>query len=138
MDSDQPAPTRLKIVAGLFFFHGVCAILRFIVGLFYNSICINLGVVNVFIGWGLIRYSRGWRTCALVFLWIRLIAIPIISVLLICSSGPVYFHVLGRRIAPMSEVYAHAFGAAFLALSVWEYHVLTRPGIRKLFGVQED
>ena len=138
MDSNQPAPTRLKIVAGVFIFNGVCSIIAFLLDLFDDRFFVDLRMVYVFVGWGLIRYRRGWRTCALVFLWFELIGILLISVMLIFLPGPIYFQVFGIDVAPMREVYAHAMGAALFALAVWEYHVLTRPDIRKLFGVEAD
>ena len=86
MDSYQPAPASLKIVAALFIFGGICSAIEVIVSLMYGHININFGVLGLFIGPGLLRFSSGWRTCALVFLWIGFILTPIIA--LVFNGSP--------------------------------------------------
>ncbi len=135
MGSGQPPPTSLKIVAGLFIFSGVCSAIDVVVSLMHSHININFGVLGLFIGPGLLRFSRGWRTCALVFLWIALIGVPIIALLLMVSQGPFDFKVFGQKVGHASKGFGLAIAAVVFVLALWQYRVLTRPDIRKLFGV---
>ena len=136
MDSGQPPPTSLKIVAGLFIFGGVCSAIEVVVSLMHSHININFGVLGLFIGLGLLRFSRGWRTCALVFLWIALIGVPLIALLFMASQGPLDFKVFGQKVRHASKGFALATAAVVFVLALWQYRVLTRPDIRELFGIE--
>jgi len=135
MDSGQPPPTSLKIVAGLFIFGGVCSAIELVVSLMHSHININFGVLGLFIGPGLLRFSRGWRTCALVFLWIAMIGVPIIALLFMASQGPLDFKVFGQKVGHVSKEFGLAIAVILFLLSFWQYRVLTRPDVRTLFGI---
>jgi hypothetical protein len=133
MDNSKPIPTSLKVVAALFILSGICSLIDVVVSLMHNNI--NFGVLGLFIGPGLLRLRRGWRTCALVFLWIAMIGVPIIAVLFLTSSGPVDFVLFGQKVGHASKEFCIAIVAVVFALAVWQYRVLTRPDVRRLFGV---
>jgi len=135
MDSGQPAPSSLKIVAVLFIFGGVCSAIEVVVSLMHSHININFGLLGLFIGPGLLRFSRGWRTCALVFLWIAMIGIPIIALLFMASQGPLDFKVFGQKVGHISKELGLAIAVIMFLLSFWQYLVLTRPDVRTLFGI---
>ena len=135
MDSDQPPPTSLKIVAVLFIFGGVCAAIDVVASLMHSHISINFGVLGLFIGPGLLRFSRGWRTCALVFLWIGLIGVPIIALLFLAHQGPLDFRVFGQKVGHASKGLGLAAAGLAFVLALWQYRVLTRSDIRERFGV---
>lgn len=135
MDSNKPIPLSLKIVAGLFILNGISAAIEVVVALMHGHININFGVLGLFIGPGLLRYSRGWRTCALVLLWIAMIGFPIISFVFLSHSGPLDLNVFGQKIGHASKELGLAMAAILFALSLWPYYVLTRPDIRERFGV---
>jgi hypothetical protein len=104
-----------------------------------EHININFGVLGLFIGPGLLKLRRGWRTCALVYLVIALIAIPIITALSLGAPGSGFrICVFGRPLsrAPMELVLVIAVGA--FVLGVWALWVLTRPEIRALFGLDRS
>jgi hypothetical protein len=127
MDEPAELPISLKIVAGLFILSGISCVVEIVVALMYNRIDLDFGVLALFIGGGLRRLSRGWRTCGLVFLWIAIIGE--IAVLVFLASRPLDFTALGP----------YELGAVLavigLVLVVWSFRVLTRPDIRKLFGL---
>ena len=135
MDSNQPAPASLKIVAGLFIFGGICSAIEVIVSLMHNHINLNFGVLGLFIGPGLRRFSPSWRTCALVFLWIGLIGIPIIAFVLMTRPGPLDLKVFGQKVGHAPEELGLAIAAVAFLLTLWQYRVLTRPDVRDLFGI---
>jgi len=135
MDSNQSAPTSLKIVAGLFILYGVCSAVDVVVSLVLGNLTINLNVLAFFIGLGLLRFSRGWRTCALVVLWIYLIGLPIIALLIMLHHGPLDLNLAGQKVGHVSKGLSLGIAAVSFVLAFWQYRVLTRPDIRKFFGV---
>jgi hypothetical protein len=136
MDQNRQIPASLKVVAILFILGGLSAVIEVLVSLAHSRININFGVLGLFIGPGLLALRPGWRTCALVFLWIAMIALPIVAALMLMHSGPLDFNVFGQKVghAPKGFGLAVAFIVFFLAF--WQYRVLIRPDIRKLFGIE--
>ena len=135
MESDQPIPTSLKVVAWLFILGGICSAIEVIVSLIHAHVNINFGVLGLFIGPGLLRLRPGWRTCALVFLWIAMIGLPIITLLMFVHSGPLDVKLFGQKVGHASKELGVAIAVAIFLLAVWEYRVLTRAHIRRLFRV---
>ncbi|MEM7681529.1 MAG: hypothetical protein AAF288_06210 [Planctomycetota bacterium] len=128
-------PTSLIAVAVLFIVGGVFSVLEVLVSLANSRININFGVLGLFIGPGLLRLSRGWRTCALVFIWITLIAVPLFALLLIAVDGPLDYNVFGQKFGHASKAWGLVIVAIVFAIALWEYRVLTRPDVRRLFGL---
>jgi hypothetical protein len=129
-------PTSLKIVAYLFVLNGVMAIVEVLFSLANSRLSINFGVLGVFIGPGLLRFSQGWRTCALVWLWIGLIASPLILLMVISRNEPIDFLFFGKKSGTISKELVIPFALAIFIFTIWEYRVLTRPDVRKLFGLR--
>jgi hypothetical protein len=126
-------PFALKVVAALFFLGGVSAVIEVIVSLMNSRININFGVLGIFIGIGLFRLSQGWRTCALVFTWIALLALPAIGFLFLGHSGPLDFTFFGEKVGYASKEFGLAMIVALFIYTIWQYRVLTRPDVRHLF-----
>ncbi len=135
MDLYRPIPVSLKVVAGLFIVGGICSAIEVVVSLMHNHINVNFGVLGLFIGPGLLRLSRGWRTCALVFLWVVLLGAPIVGLLFIAHHGPLYLTLFGQRVGLASKELGAAVAGLVFALAMWQYRVLTRPDVRSLFGI---
>jgi hypothetical protein len=134
-DPKSRIPVALKMVAILFIVAGVLAIVEIVIALMRNHLNINLGVLNLFIGLGLLRLSRGWRTCALVFLWIAIIGLPIVAVVFLGSDVPLELKLFGQKIGHASKGLATTFVAVLFVVVLWQYWVLTRADIRKLFDL---
>ena len=135
MDENRQIPASLKAVAILFILGGIFAVIEVLVSLARSHININFGVLGLFIGPGLLALKPGWRTCALVFLWIAMIGIPIIAVLMLGHSGPLDFKIFGEEVGHASKEFSLAVAVILFLLSFWQYRVLTRPDVRRLFGV---
>ena len=101
----------------------------------------NFCVLGLWICAGLRRYSRPWRTCALVFIWLGFIFYGcVLAVFLYCvafnaeqiiQAPPFGFKDFKDSEA---ELIWPLIGVALLfALQFWQYRVLTRPEIRSLF-----
>ena len=129
-------PVLLKVVAWIFIIGGVLACIEIVVALMNEHVNINIGVLGLFIGPGLLKLRRSWRTCALAYLVIALITIPIITLLSLVAPASefgicIFGQPLGR--APMELVLVIAIGS--FSLGAWVLWVLTRPQIRALFGL---
>ncbi len=95
------------------------------------------------IGIGLLRYSRGWRVCALVFLWLAMVGFPLAGFLLVATDQPVRFTLFGQEVSEVPKtagvaVAGVAVAAVGFALALWRYRVLTRPRVRQLFGLSAE
>jgi hypothetical protein len=134
MDNTTPIPTSLKVVALLFVLSGIFSLIEIIVSLMRGHININFGVLALFIGPGLLRLSRGWRTCALALLWLAMAGLPILAILFITTSEPLDFKLFGQKIGHASKGAGIVLAALMFALAVWQYRILTRPDVRRLFG----
>src|SRR5688572_7526970 len=103
MDNTTRIPTALKVVALLFILSGIASLVDVVVSLTIDRLSINFGVLGLWIGPGLLCLSRGWRTCALVFLWIAMICVPMIAILFMNASGPIDFKLFGEKVGHVSK-----------------------------------
>lgn len=138
MDSRPKAPVSLVIVAVLFVLGGLSSLLEMVAAFGMGRISLNFGVLGMFIGPGLLRYSRGWRTCALVFIWIAMAGVPLIALLMLAVGGPLDFRVFGRKIGQLPLIYGLAVAGFAFGLALWQYYVLTRADIRRLFQLRRE
>ena len=133
MNDYRKIPLSLKIVAILFILGGITATIEMLVALTHNRISFNFGVLGFFIGPGLLALRPGWRTCALVFIWIGLIIAPLFILLMLGHSGAVDFKVLGAKIGHVPRGIALMMAIIEFLICFWQYRVLTHPDIRVLF-----
>ena len=128
----------LKIVAWLFIISGILAFIEILITLMKGHISLDFGVLGLFIGYGLLKLSRGWRTCALIYLWIFFIGMPTISILYITQpSGGFNVHIFGQPLARNPYVILY-FNVIFILLSLWIYRILTRAETKSLFGINNQ
>jgi hypothetical protein len=140
--SEHKIPVSLAIVSYLFFFPGamcfagVISILALIVISGGDAIggwvvpgCVlglAVGIFWTLLSRGLRRCSRGWRTCALFFIWWGFIAIAFnVTRYLMTQKTPDH---------ESATLFWVGYGMGFV-LQVWQYRVLTRPDVRELFGL---
>ena len=94
---------------------------------------LDFGVLGIPISFGLMRWSNGWRTCALVFLWAGMLLAPVAFFLGLSEQPPAAFKVFGVQLAFVSAVWLSVLSVPFFLLNVWQYRVLTQPEIRSSF-----
>ena len=135
MEEKPQIPTSLKVVAILFIIGGVFAAIEVLVSFVNGRININFGVLGLFIGPGLLALRPGWRTCGLVFIWIALIGMPIAAILMLAQPNSLRFGLFGLDVGHAPLVVGLAVAAGTFALAFWQYRVLTRPDVRRLFGL---
>ena len=116
---------------------GIFALVDVIMSLLLNRISINFGVLGLFIGPGLLALRPGWRSCAIVIFWISMIGLPIVAFFMLGHYGPLELKVFGQKVGYASKSFGLALVILFFFLTVWQYRVLTDPGIRRLFGVED-
>jgi len=85
-----------------------------------------IAILFVYISRGIRMGVRGWRTCALVFIWLEF-AVMAFSILRYFLTQEHHQHSLAAK-----AWLECALGVLVLA---WQYRVLTRPDIQELFGV---
>ena len=133
METHKQAPLALRVVAVLFIISGVLAVLEVLVSLTRNRVSLNSGILGIFIGMGLLRFQRGWRTCALVSTWFALIFIPVFGFMVLGGARPIHLKLFGQKVGIASPASALSFSVVLFALVVWQYRVLTRPDVVRLF-----
>jgi hypothetical protein len=138
MAQERQIPTALSIVAYLFLVFGVLTAIDMIFRLTRGEIYLDAGILGIWIFAGLRRYSRGWRTCALVVIWIAFIVLPLAIVYALFEGGPAHLEVFGQRVASVSPGWVVVVAALFFPLEIWQYRVLTRPDIYRLFYGDSD
>jgi hypothetical protein len=132
-------PAALVVVAWLFIAAGALAIVEMAIALFESQLKLDFGALQLFVGLGLLRYKRGWRTLGLVFIWIAIILLPIGILALLGIPLPAAQLTLAGKSIPINSDVARlvsflSLGAMWIA-HIWAYRVLTRPDVRRLFGL---
>ena len=134
-DHSEPGntnPLALRLVSALFLVSGLWAAFSILFGLLHGHIRLNFNILGLWIGPGLILHNRTCRTLALCFIWIGLIMLPIFA-LFTFSRSSVAFRFLGIPIGHIPGPAALLCATAIFLLTLWQYRVLTRPEIGKLF-----
>ncbi len=122
----------LRIVASLFVISGIFAAIDILVSLFQSHLNLNFSVLGLWIGPGLLRHNRFWRTWALVSSWIALIGLPLFC-LLAHGRGGLGFKLFGVPVGEVPAAVAIGVAVVLFLLTFWQYRVLTRQDIRHLF-----
>ena len=133
MTANRQIPTALSVVSWLFLLSGIAAVIHILVQLSKGSVFFDFDVLGLWIFFGLRRFSPGWRTCALFFIWVGLIALPFLFVYGFVGEGPAYLNVFGQRYGDVPMISLSIVAALLFLLELWMYRVLTRPDTRQLF-----
>ncbi|MFK7959061.1 MAG: hypothetical protein AB8G96_00925 [Phycisphaerales bacterium] len=126
-------PLSLTIVAWLFLLDGFGSVLGMIHGLANQRVWLSLGLLGIPVGFGLMRYRSGWRTCALALLWLEFLAIPVFLIVLASQNGRPYVQFWGYRQELDSTAPLYFMLPLVFLFALWQYRVLTRPDIRRRF-----
>lgn len=136
MSSPHQVPVALRVVAILFLIGGLGSAVDVVMALYKGELYLNPGVLGIPTYFGLRAFSPGWRTWALVSLWLGLIGASVAFVVGLLGGLPAKFDLFGWRIAELPPYSMSIVAVATSALLLWQYRVLTRPDIRRLFEVQ--
>jgi hypothetical protein len=131
-------PALLTIVAFLFIVSGIASAWELSSGLSHGRVNITFGILALFVGIGLLRFKRGWRTCALGIVWLCFLFTALAFGKLVFSPESVMIRWGDlHSTAAQRPMTAWVLVIAFSFLVAWAYQVLTRHDVRRLFGVQE-
>ena len=129
----RPNPLSLKIVAGLFILSGLLTAIDIVVKLFHDHLDLNLMLLCLWIGPGLLRHSPTWRKWALAFLWLGFFSSAVLFLMALFHS-PVDLQILGQAARPLPMFPVLLFSGAMFLLVLWQYRVLIRPDVKQLFA----
>jgi len=129
----QRTQRALGLVSYLFLFIGVVALMEMIGRIFKGSFHFNFGILGIAIFVGLRRYSRLWRTCALLFTWYGIITLSIALLVCVYGEPPSGNLLFDQDLTRVSTNWLSIPLVMVLLVTLWQYRVLTHPAIRRLF-----
>ena len=125
-------PMALRIVAGLFLLVGLLTAVDIILKLIRGHLDLNLMLLCLWIGPGLLRHDPTWRKWALAILWFIFFILALLFPLALLRP-PLDFQFFGFPATPAPFVSTLLFLLATFLLTLWQYRVLIRPDIKRLF-----
>ncbi len=134
MRHTQRTQRALGVVSYLFLFIGLIALLEMVGRAVRGSFHFNFGILGIAIFAGLRRYSRVWRTFALLFTWYGIITLSI--ALFVCAYGQppsTNLILFDQRLARVPANWLAVPLVMVLLVTLWQYRILTHPAIRRLF-----
>ena len=133
MTESAKIPSALRVVAYIHLVMGILSVVKFIVLLFHSRLSFEFGILGIPIFFGLLNLRSGWRVCAMVLLWFGLIFIPIIFLLGLSGAVPAHFQIFGIKVARVPGWLVSVGTIPFFLFVLWQYRVLVRPDVRRLF-----
>jgi hypothetical protein len=131
----KSAQQALSLVSYLFLAVGLLALSLMIRHTLQGAFHFNFGILGIGVFFGLRRYSRIWRYCALLFTWYGILTTSI--TLYICLSGePPVTSPLFRnhhRLSIMPAAWLSIPLVMVLLVTLWQHRVLMHPAVRRLF-----
>jgi hypothetical protein len=123
------AEKRLAIVAWISIAGGALSLVG---ALASGKLELGTGLLTIPAGVGLLRKRSGWRTYALVVLWVSILVPPLV---LIGTQGSTTLELefFGRQVQSPSTLLVIAAIASWCALASWQLWTLLRPDVRGLF-----
>jgi hypothetical protein len=129
------APLSLRLVADLTVLHGVGTVIGIIFAIQYRTLPLDvIGVLNIWAGLGLLRFSRGWRKFLLVMIWLGLTCSGAVAGSFFEGRWEPHLTLLHVPIGPVPAWKFWLLIAAGFPVFVWTYWVLTNRSTRALFA----
>jgi hypothetical protein len=133
MKDKRQIPTSLLAVSYLFLAMGIVAVIEISIGATRGVIHADFYFLGIGIFTGLRRFSRGWRTCALVLTWFGLTGMIFIIGSVLYDGGTVYVRPSDHKMVSIPLVWSLAVILPIFLLQLWRYRVLMRADVRDLF-----
>ncbi|NJL39222.1 MAG: hypothetical protein HC899_22595 [Leptolyngbyaceae cyanobacterium SM1_4_3] len=119
-------------MAYLFIVSGVLAVVDIVLSLLNNKINIDLDVLGLFIGRGLLQLNPTSHTWAIVLTRISMLLGTIVMFLfLLTSSG---FELFGQTVGQAPPGLAFIVSGVLTAVVYWQHSILNNSEIKRLFG----
>lgn len=132
--NEPPLPISLRILAWVTIVVGISAALDIVIAPLFGGMHLNPAVLQLPAGIGLLRRSRGWRTFLLVCIWLGYLGFAV-GLLGIAIRGDIDASFFPDPLNRLGKAGVLAFMGATLAYMIWEHHVLTRPHVKRVFGL---
>ena len=127
MNKERLAPAKipvlLKIVAALFFAQGAISFVELIMADMQGDAIVDIRILCIFIGFGLLRLSRAWQIVALLYIAIMVVLFPLFGILLIVARVGVSSLTAGLLLWTL----------LYIALGIGAWRVLTKDEVHQLF-----
>ena len=126
----------LSLFACLLIAAGAWSVVGMVYNLIHDSLKIDLGFLGILIGKGLLDRKEHWRKWAVFLAWAGIICSLIIGVLITNagSQEPIEVKLYGLKLGLELPSYAAFIPlSVWLAFSLWQRSVLTKPSVRCLF-----
>jgi hypothetical protein len=133
MTSARKMSIALSVISYLFLIMGIVAVIEMVITASRGGIHPDFCVLGLGIFVGLRRFSRSWRTCALVFTWFGLIGLAAMIGFILYDGGMVFRRPSDLKFVDLPLIWSLMIVMPFFMLQVWQYRVLTRPDVRSLF-----
>lgn len=127
-------PQPLKIVAYLLLIFGVISAFDIVIALLLGRIKINLGILQIFVGIGLLQLNPNSLKWAMFLTWLWLLVTPILAMGFFLNSGNLNF--LGRTVSQAPPGLGFMVSVAIFIFAYWQYHVLDSHEVRQSFAVR--
>ena len=130
-------PTSLIIVAFIFLVIGLYGLFEQIKTFYNEGFNLGLGwLLAILVFWGLLKHRKGWRTLALVFIWIEMLQ-PLFRVGDFIL-GRRDLRLFGNSSLEMSFPLILVPAVAISLLGFWQYKVLTSKKIKAMFFPEKE
>ncbi len=126
-------PTALRVVAYIHLLGGILSVTKVIVLLAHGTFSLETGLLGIPIFFGLLKLRNGWRVCAMVLLLIGMVACPILFILGLSGAVPAHFTFFGAVVSGIPGWVVSVGTIPLFLLVLWQYRVLIRPDVRRLF-----
>lgn len=132
-----PIPVSLQVVAAVFILAGIWALLQMLLIHSLGNVLLDLTLLGLVIGPGLLRRGWFWRPAAVVWLMLELAGAVWAVAPLTQAPGPFDVWILAQNLGQISKALALSLVAGGLLLFAWQFWVLLRPDVRKVFARAE-
>ena len=132
--ANEAFPLSLWILIVLFALFGLGALYDIVSGLATNHIKLNLGVIQLFIAWGLWNRRHVWHVVAQVWLGLGVLGVALFLIMVAFRPGALQGSLFGRPMQNPFPLIAVMLGLIALACFIWAYQVLTREDIARLYA----
>ena len=123
----------IPIIGWCFILFGLLAAVNVISGALDHRINLDLNLFALPIGIGILQRRALARRWALIVLWIATFELIVGLGLVALKGGPIEANILGRSIGSFSVTIVYLWLIPFLAVIIWQQHVLARPDVKQQF-----
>lgn len=123
----------LAAVAWSFIILGSLGVAAMVYAFLTGNVSVELGVLLIPLGVGLLRRSPLARTLAIVIAWFTAVAALVFAVVLWFVHGSLEMQVCTVKVGQVSKLVACLVLLAYFVLALWQQSVLLQPSVRRQF-----